>query len=1010
MLRKARRNHLNYTIYFLLMRIMASLKDKFSGGKNSSPIGSPGGTALRDAHRINRKTKTNIGTWNVRGMLQAGKTHIIEKELQRCNIPIAGISETHWRGKGHFNTSMDNTIIFSGNENNSNHGVAFILSSGVSKSIMGYEAVNHRILTLKLYSSPVALNIIQVYAPTSVSPEDEIDEFYTVLERTIDKIPNREILIILGDFNAKIGSTKDDTHIRNIVGRYGIGQRNERGARLLNFCIDNNFTITNTVFQHHIRRLFTWQSPDGKYRNQIDYILIRTRFRTAIRNAKTLPSADCNSDHRLLLVKFQIKLQKPHKRILPKKLAIENENIFQEKLNIVIDGRQPINTNNQTVESIWLETKDIITNTVKETPRSNSSQKRQHWMSDETLKMVNERRVLRNNGLNSHEAKSKYSVISKQIQRLCRRDKNTYLQNICKEAQQHAEHNNTRGLFQTVKQINRRFSPRTWAIVKETGETVTESNDILETWRKYCENLFQDGNSGDRTEQSEATNEPSILKAEVELAIRRLKTNKAPGCDGISAEVIKAMGVRGVGIFHGLCQKIWSTKTWPEDWVTSIFMPLHKKGAKTVCDNYRLISLISHASKIMLSIIHERLKSYLEWQIPPEQAGFVRGRGTREQILNLRQIIEKCREFKKPLYLCFVDYRKAFDSIKWNRLWTILKEMGVPDHLSLLIQNLYVNSKAAVKIDNQLSNTCKIGKGVRQGCILSPILFNIYGEYIMRGVMDGWRGGIAVGGVKISNLRYADDTVLLASTQDELLEILHELEMESNDLGLDINYSKTKVMIIDRAQNNRPDIQQLGQCQVVNHYIYLGALISNEGGCSQEINRRCEIARRTAKSLQKTWRDSAITLNTKKTIIKTLIFPVLLYGAETWSIKAVDRRKIDAFELWCWRRVLRIPWTAKRTNLSIIQEVKEPQRLSKLVQGRILRYFGHLQRRDVDNLERLIVQGQVEGTRSRGRSPIRWTDQIRASTDLTVNQAASSTYNREKWREMVRRITTMLPN
>lgn len=135
----------------------------------------------------------------------------------------------------------------------------------------------------------------------------------------MEKIPSREILIILGDFNEKIGSTKDDTHIGSTVGRYGIGQRNDRGERLLNFCIDNNLTITNTVFQHHIRRLYTWQSPGGKYTNQIDYILIRTRFRTLIRNAKTMPSANCNSDHRLLIVKFQIKLQKTRKRIIPKK-------------------------------------------------------------------------------------------------------------------------------------------------------------------------------------------------------------------------------------------------------------------------------------------------------------------------------------------------------------------------------------------------------------------------------------------------------------------------------------------------------------------------------------------------------------------------------------------------------------------------------------------------------------------------------------------------------------------
>lgn len=139
---------------------------------------------------------------------------------------------------------------------------------------------------------------MQVYAPTTTASDDEIKDFYTCLEDTIDKIPNREIAIIMGDFNAKIGTTTNDDHLRTMISQYGIGTRNVRGERLLQFCIDNNFTIANSLFKQHIRRLYTWTSPDQRTKNQIDYIMIRSRWRTSILSTKTLPGADCSTDHR----------------------------------------------------------------------------------------------------------------------------------------------------------------------------------------------------------------------------------------------------------------------------------------------------------------------------------------------------------------------------------------------------------------------------------------------------------------------------------------------------------------------------------------------------------------------------------------------------------------------------------------------------------------------------------------------------------------------------------------
>ena len=148
--------------------------------------------------------------------------------------------------------------------------------------------------------------------------------------------------------------------------------------------------------------------------------------------------------------------------------------------------------------------------------------------------------------------------------------------------------------------------------------------------------------------------------------------------------------------------------------------------------NYCTIALISHASRVMLQIFQARLQQYRNCELPDVQAGFRKGRGTRDQIANNQWIIEKAREFQINIYFCFIDYAKAFDCVDHNKLWKILKEMGIPDHLICLLRNLYAGQEATVRTGHGTADWFQIGKGVRQGCILSPCLFNIYAEYIMQ--------------------------------------------------------------------------------------------------------------------------------------------------------------------------------------------------------------------------------------------------------------------------------------
>ena len=205
--------------------------------------------------------------------------------------------------------------------------------------------------------------------------------------------------------------------------------------------------------------------------------------------------------------------------------------------------------------------------------------------------------------------------------------------------------------------------------------------------------------------------------------------NKTSGGDLIPVELFQILKDDAVKMLHSICQQIWKTQQWPQNWKRSVFIPIPKKGNTKECSDYHTVALISHT--IMLKILHARLQQWVNQELPDVQACFRKGIGIRDQITNISWIIEKAKELQKNIYFCFVDYSKAFDYVDHNKLWKILKEMGIPDHLPCLLSNVYADQEATVRTGHGTMDWFQIGKGVYQGCILSPCLFNLYAEYIM---------------------------------------------------------------------------------------------------------------------------------------------------------------------------------------------------------------------------------------------------------------------------------------
>ena len=206
-------------------------------------------------------------------------------------------------------------------------------------------------------------------------------------------------------------------------------------------------------------------------------------------------------------------------------------------------------------------------------------------------------------------------------------------------------------------------------------------------------------------------------------------------------------------------------------------------------------SLISHASKVILKILQSRLQQYVNHELPDVQAGYRKGRGIRDQIANICWIRDKARVFHKNISFCFIDYAKAFDCEDHGKLWKILKEMGIPDHLTCLLRNLYAGQEATVRTGHGTTDWFQIGKRVHQGCIMSLCLFNLYAECIIRNAgLEEAQAGIKIAGININKLRYADDTSVMAESEEELKSLLMKVKEEHENVGLKFNIQKANII------------------------------------------------------------------------------------------------------------------------------------------------------------------------------------------------------------------------
>jgi hypothetical protein len=497
-----------------------------------------------------------------------------------------------------------------------------------------------------------------------------------------------------------------------------------------------------------------------------------------------------------------------------------------------------------------------------------------------------------------------------------------------------------------------------------------------------------------------------------------LKDGKSPGVDNIPAEILKHGGPVIIDALTVVCQKIWTTGQWPKDWTKSLIIPLPKKGNTRLCQNYRTISLICHPSKVMLRVILNRLVHQAEQILEEEQAGFRAQRSTTEQIFNLRLLVEKHLEHQKELYHNFIDFKKAFDRVWHEGLWRVLKEYNIDNQLIEVIKSLYDEATSAVLLNGNAGDFFPMTVGVRQGCPLSPVLFNIFLEKIMQkaltpmhssvndcfadeaGETDTSLSSVSIGGRPLCNLRFADDIDLLGSSEEELQQLTRRLEETAAEYGMEISSEKSKILVNSTKPRPSTNIQMNGQTlEEVDQFKYLGSTQTKDGTSVKEVKIRLAQAHSAMARLAILWKNKAISFPTKIVLYRSLVLSVLLYGCESWTLTADLERRIQAFENKCFRRMLGISYREHKTNEYVWQQVSilaGPQELLlSTVKRRKLSWFGHVCRHDA--LPKIILQGTVDGKRRRGRPRKSWRDNIKEWTGQSMSSLLRVAEDRRRW-------------
>ena len=1015
-----------------------------------SSLSSDNGTKQQRISTRKRKgleKEFNIGTWNVRTLLKPGKFDELKTVLQNYKMEITALQEIRWSGKDIVRDAKQQLdLYYSCRDKAGSFGCGFAIRGNMRNNVIRWNAVNERMCSIRIRGIFNNYSFICVHAPTEVESDiSEKDAFYDQLDRLYESCPEYDTKIILGDLNAQIGCEKV---YEGTIGRATLKAKKwtetrrfhkakdivttDNGIRFISFAASRNMIVSSTFFRRKEIYKATWVHPDGVSMTQVDHIAIDKRHASNILDVRSMRGAEIGSDHFLVRAKFRARISSKSIRSTNASNkhhidALKTPAIAQEYMNKLGETLDQLNPTSMSAEEHWNHVSDAMNNTAVQVLGKKPPGNKKPWFDIECKEALEAKTQARAKWLQvrtrseTGDAYKKFSEERKRVYQLFRKKRKQHEEQQVREIQGHRNTKDLRKFYNKINERTKRRKPPTFVCKDKNNNLLLSADVAMKRWGEH----FEETLNAEAVETSMAALEkppvyddleietPTI--EEVQKAIMRLKNNKSAGLDNIPAELFKSGGDKVVDHIHQIICKIWTNESWIDQWNSSWINPIFKKGDRTLCSNFRGISVLNVAYKIFASILCERLKPYLHNIIGNYQCGFRPGKSTTDQIFTLRRLLEKTLEFQIDTHHLFIDFKQAYDSIDRSSLFTSMRSFGIPSKLNRLCWLTLANTDSVVKIGNDKSEKFTTKQGFRQGDALSCDFFNLCLEKIIRDSKTHHEKG-CIYTKSTQMLGYADDIDIIGRRKEDVVESFLSIEKAAEVVGLKVNASKTKYMLASRKDSSHQNLGQhvtAGQhnFEVVKDFIYLGSSVNSSNNTSEEIIRRIVLGSRCLYGLNKLLRSKHLSRSTKIQMYNTLILPIVMYGSESWELTKADIDRLLIFE----RRVLRIiygpvkidqEWRSRYndelyslyTNETIVQKIKA-QRLG---------WLGHVYRMDNDAPARKCLFSDPVGNRGRGKPKKRWLDAV--EDDLTKLRSKTTwrrkATDRDEWKNLLMQAKT----
>ena len=775
-------------------------------------------------------------------------------------------------------------------------GVGLLLSSRAKNALWSVESIMKRTLIAEFESNPVT-TVIVIYAPTNVAPDDEALKFFENLKSVIAEVPKHNFLMILGDFNARLGSDDAPYTFHD--------EANRNGKLLSEVLVEHQLLAANTIFQKRQGKRWTFEDRASGLRQQLDYILVRKKWRNSVLNCEPYNTfGSVGSDHRVIGAKIRLSLRvsrKPRRNLLDWQEFSERPDL-QEQYSILIRNRfraLQSDDNNLTEEydkfvQVNDEAKEMF---VPVKQRTSSKKKSDHPDVQRARECLHQRRMQYKQE-DSDENSELARVAQEELFKAYRKVKEEELtqQSLMVER----EHNEKRyGMaWKVVNSITGRKKSKE-GLVK--GDTPDQRRT---TWLNHFSSLLgvapEVGNPDEDIpsvfEGLDIPDGPFTLD-EYQMVKNKLKRGKGAGPDDIPSEVLKYCDIDD--LILEMCNRALLSGEKPSQWTRSNIVPIPKSGSLSNPSNYRGISLSCIIAKIYNRLILNRIRKVIDPLLRNNQNGFRSGRNTISQIMALRRIIEEAKEHNLPAILTFIDFKKAFDTIHRGKMLKILKAYGIPPRLLGAIHSMYKDTFAKVLTPDGETDWFRLLAGVLQGDTLAPFLFIIVLDYTLCKAIEGRETEL---GFTIkprqsrrhpaqcqTDLDFADDISLLSDSISKAQKLLDVVQVECKKIGLKINASKTKFIALNSADNIKLMAGPEEEIERSEDFKYLGSHVMSS---SKDIKVRKGKAWKALNDLSKIWK-SDIARQVKARFFFATVESILLYGCETWTLTPSMEKSLD---------------------------------------------------------------------------------------------------------------------